>query len=307
MVLTRNVAKRHQIEECKPYMESVLFSRDSLFKIASYLPTYGLLNLALTCSQFGSRQISDAVDNTDCLSLMEETARRLVHDVARGEEMNALPCHDGYNWLSKYNYLRLLRAPLTFDQLVGKVEYLEGNKSCVINRSGNWCSAISNSIMMAGKHYVSFEACDDAGSRPHFRVGIMRPGEVKQSARYTPESPMFYDHFTQHEGSEQYNNSVNCCMYCSYDGACFSHDWESLPGMMEWREEWRVYETSPHQFGMLLDFDEGTLSVYNNGRRLGVMKGGLAALRGLAGHYCWVVALPSRTQVTMKRGPVPAN
>ena len=52
---------------------------------------------------------------------------------------------------------------------------------------------------------------------------------------------------------------------------------------------------------MLLDLDGGTLSVYKNGRKLGVMK------RGLAGHYCWVVSLLSGTQVTIKRGPVPAS
>ena len=48
MVLTRNVAKRQKIEEFKSCMESVLFNSDSLFKIASYLPADGLLNLALT-------------------------------------------------------------------------------------------------------------------------------------------------------------------------------------------------------------------------------------------------------------------
>ena len=46
---------------------------------------------------------------------------------------------------------------------------------------------------------------------------------------------------------------------------------------------------------MLLDLDEGTLSVYKN-RRLGVMK------RGLAGHYCWFASLLPGRQVTIKRG-----
>ena len=55
------------------------------------------------------------------------------------------------------------------------------------------------------------------------------------------------------------------------------------------------------KIGMLLDLDEGTLSVYKNGRKLGVMK------RGLAGQYCWVVSLRSGgSQVTIKRGTVPA-
>ena len=59
--------------------------------------------------------------------------------------------------------------------------------------------------------------------------------------------------------------------------------------------------SSPYKIGMLLDLDEGTLSVYKNGRKLGVMK------RGLAGHYCWVVSLLEGTQISIKRRPVPAS
>ena len=74
MVQTRNIAKRQKTEECTSCMECVMFNIDSLFKIASYLPADGLLNLALTCRRFG---IGD-----DSLSLVEETARRIVQDVA---------------------------------------------------------------------------------------------------------------------------------------------------------------------------------------------------------------------------------
>ena len=45
MVQTNNVAKRQKVEECTSCMELVLFNSDSLFKIASYLPADGLLNL----------------------------------------------------------------------------------------------------------------------------------------------------------------------------------------------------------------------------------------------------------------------
>ena len=56
---------------------------------------------------------------------------------------------------------------------------------------------------------------------------------------------------------------------------------------------------SGDELGMLLDLDEGTLSVYKNSRKLGVMR------RGLAGPYCWVVSLHRGAQVTIKRGMVP--
>ena len=151
-----------------------MFNSDSLFKIASYLPAEGLLNLALTCRRFGAAPLSDS-NGDSSLSLVEETARRLVHDIATEEQRNALPGYDGYNWLFKYNYLQSLRKPLTFDQLVGQqIEYVEGNKSRVTNHRtlSCWATAFSNNIMMAGKHYVSFEVYRGAA----LFLGVMRLG-----------------------------------------------------------------------------------------------------------------------------------
>ena len=223
MVQTRNVAKRQKVEECTSCVESVMFNSDSLFKIASYLPAEGLLNLALTCRRFGAQTRSSGEGDNN-LSLIEETARKIVHDVATNEQRNALPCYDGCNWLSKYNYLQTLREPLTFDQLVGQFSYVDGNKSCV-NSASDWATAFSNNIMMAGKHYASFEVSREETSWRHFLVGVMRPGEAMQSAEGTPLAPSFYEHFTQRKGSLQYNNNINCCVYYSSVGYCYSHDW----------------------------------------------------------------------------------
>ena len=131
-------------------------------------------------------------------------------------------------------------------------------------------------------------------------LGVMRPGEAMQSAKGYPLLESFYEHFTQREGSVQYNNSVSCCMYYSFDGQCYSHDWGE--GIYD-RKAWDGMEglSSPYKIGMLLDLDEGILSVYKNGIKLGVMK------RGLAGHYCWVVSLLAGSQIKMKRGTVPAS
>ena len=301
--MVKNVAKRQKTEEYTSCVESesVMFNSDSLFKIASYLPAEGLLNLALTCRRFGIAPTFSSEVGDDSLSLIEETARRLVHNIATEEQMNALPRYDGENWLSKYNCLRLLQIPLTFDHLVGQISYVDGKKSCVAhdNRSYTMATAFSNNIMMAGKHYVSFEASHDG---TELLLGVMRPGEAMQSAKYSPQASEFFEHFTQRKGSRQYNNSVNCCMYIGFNGYCWSSDWESNEyEQLRWDGMDRIYSRSPCKIGMLLDLDEGTLSVYKNDRRLGVMK------RGLAGHYCWVVSLATDTQVTIKRGPVPAS
>ena len=61
--------------------------------------------------------------------------------------------------------------------------------------------------------------------------------------------------------------------------------------------------SSGGEMGLLLDLDldEGTLTVYKNGRKLGVMK------RGLAGPYCWVASMISGTSITIKRGTIPPS
>ena len=93
MVQTRNVAKRQKVEECTSCMELVLFNSDSLFKIASYLPADGLLNLALTCRRFGIAPTRSSEFGDYSLSLIEETARRVVQDIVTEDEMAALPCY----------------------------------------------------------------------------------------------------------------------------------------------------------------------------------------------------------------------
>ena len=84
-------------------------------------------------------------------------------------------------------------------------------------------------------------------------------------------------------------------------GIATHHDW----GESSERKAWDGMDklSDSYTIGMLLDLDEGTLSVYSNGRKLGVMK------RGLAGQYCRVVSFltSGTTQVTIKRGTVPAS
>ena len=167
------------------------------------------------------------------LLLRRPTARRVVQDIATDEQSNALPRHDGDNWLCKYDYLlQSLRVPLTFDQLVGPIDYVEGNKSRVFSQ-GPWATAFSNNIMMAGKHYVSFQA-DCKG----MLLGVMRPGEATQNAYSNPLQDCFYGHFTQRKESVQYNNSISCCMYDTYLMGVASHTIGSLAPIILTRLGW---------------------------------------------------------------------
>lgn len=91
-------------------------------------------------------------------------------------------------------------------------------------------------------------------------------------------------------------------MYNTYSGKCRISDWKHNRDNEDWEgmeHLWHI--SSGDEIGLLLDLDEGSLSVYKNGRKLGVMK------RGLAGHYCWVLSMFEGTSVTIKRGKIPPS
>ena len=57
------------------------------------------------------------------------------------------------------------------------------------------------------------------------------------------------------------------------------------------------------RIGLLLDLDQGSMTVYKNDERLGVM-----AATGLSGEYCWAVLLGVQgDSVRLEAGPPPAS
>jgi len=290
--------KRQKVgDNTSSYKEEALFNSDTLSKIISYLPSVDVLNLALTNKKFG-------ISDDDKLSVIKKSTRIAIQDTATEEQLGALPHYDGESSLADYHYLQLLQAPLMFDQLVG-AEYVDNeDKSCVRHSNTNTsiATAFSNNIMRAGKHYVSFIPHDNY----HMMVGVMRPGQANESAEGLPIYRQFFQNFSPRWGKigTWGNNKVHCCMYNAYNGWCHSSSWTHTIG-----SDARTWEGSEHMssdgeiIGMLLDLDEGTLSVYKNGRKLGVMK------RGLAGPYCWVVSKPIDliARVRMERGTIPPN
>ena len=277
--------------------EEVLFNSDTLSKIIPCLPSINLLNLALTCKRFG-------VSNDDELSLIEKSARIAVQDIATEEQLATLPRYEGESSLADYHYLQLMREPLTFDQLLGEADYVNEDKTSVRSyHPSRWETAFSNNILRAGKHYTAFDfSCSQRDS--YFLVGVMRPGKANQTASGFPTSTEFYQHFSRTHVERYNNNNIQSCMYFANNGDCYSSDWnvvESRGSKWEGMESMSMssYKVS---MGMLLDLDEGTLSVFRNGRKLGVMK------RGLAGPYCWAVSmLGTETSVTINRGKIPSS
>ena len=294
--------KRQKVEETTSYKEEILFNSDTLSKIISYLPSDDVLYLALTSKRFG-------ISSDDELSVIKKSTHIAVHDIATEEQLAALPHYECESSLADYHYLQLMRAPLVFDQLTGGAEYANsGDKSCVTNKTYEWGTAFSNNILRAGKHYVAFEVSstkredDDIGAL----VGVMRPGKANQNTKGYPAKKEFFQNFSRKQVGCQNNNDIQCCLYYSHNGDCYSSDWEDSDngGLSSTWDDGGLSSTwdgkegfsSGDEIGMLLDLDVGTLSVYKNSRKLGVMK------RGLAGAYCWAVSTYKGQQVTIKRG-----
>lgn len=110
--------------------------------------------------------------------------------------------------------------------------------------------------------------------------------------------------FIQHYSARGHGLNVgDCCFYNLGNGYCHSSIWNGYS--RETDDQWDGREsgwkgrdtrlttqtndatgiTSGLEIGMLLDLDEGSLTVYKNGRKLGIMK------RGLAGPYCWATSM----------------
>ena len=277
--------------------EEVLFNSDTLSRIISFLPSVDLLNLALTCKKFGIHH------DVDKLSVIKKSVHILVHEIATEEQLAAIPSYDGESSLADYHYLQLMREPLTFDQFTRGAKYVnEEDKTCVEHNGSKYviyATAFSNNILRAGKHYATF----NIGSHDVY-VGVMRPGKVDKYARGCPIDKTFFQKFSRRLGhGENNDNIVQCCMYKVCRRTCYSSSWpEDLEtSVVKLIERWDGMESisSGDQLGMLLDLNEGTLSIYKNGRNLGVIK------RGLAGHYCWTVTVGRDSSISIKRGTIP--
>merc|ERR1712032_1282902 len=184
--------------------------------------------------------------------------------------------------------------------------------------SGNTSStAICSQIMRSGsKHFVTFRV--DEGD-PCFIPCIIRP--INNWESWNGFHPFFYDIFDFDDDDDEpfslrENNNgrwgdsdVHVCMFNCSSGGCCCSSWEedrrspygsyvSTGGDPSWDRS-TVPRGSP--VGMLLDLDKGTLALYSNNQRLGVLKS------GLTGEYCWGVIFIGEQPgtVSITRGKVP--
>ena len=150
---------------------------------------------------------------------------------ATEEELATLQLYNGENSLANYHYLQFMRGPLPFDQRVGRAEYVNLDKTCFVSCGFNTrTTAFSNNIMRAGKHYVSFTTHNNSERAiaygTNLMLGVIRPGKANQRASGSPLYKQFFQNFSQYTAHDgEHNNAIQCCMYESLLGYCYTSDW----------------------------------------------------------------------------------
>lgn len=143
----------------------------------------------------------------------------------------------------------------------------------------------------------------------------MRPisFRFKSDANWTtfcPLSTPLFNNFLVERTPEWGESDIHCCLYYDFTGCCEYSDWKKYPGGPK-KKQWegqKGFDIYDGELGLLLDLDEGTLSVYKNGVRLGTM------MDGLSGEYTWTAQIiaqangrPDRQNVRIERASLPTN
>jgi len=283
--MNQGSTKRIKLSEEK--VDLFVFEDNIFTDIVSFLHPTDIVNVGLTCSGFGS--VRDGQP-----SLANEAASRMFRSAATEYETIALPRYNDESAIAWLRQLDLLRERLEFGQLIGQdINYTSAEtKSSVTLEDSYFNSALSNHVMRRGTHRAIFNISDEADDF-WIHVGITRPLERWDEKeldfdRFFPVQVYSSDDISRDllaGRTDRWGTSdVNCCSYSCDDGYCSWSNWTNC-GCEEWEGQESLREDGT--IGLLLDLDEGTLTVYQNGRRLGVMKS------RLSGEYCWFTSITS--------------
>ena len=116
----------------------------------------------------------------------------------------------------------------------------------------------------------------------------MRPVDV--AACNEDQLRDFWPYRQTDEVNYRFTSSTVCCTYDTMNGECISRDYSEYgDNDVDYYDDWDGVESiegeSGAVIGLLLDLDNGTLTVFKNGKRLGVMTD------RLAGNFCWMAYL----------------
>ena len=274
---------------------------DLLIRCASHLDADGLAHLGRTSTSFGIPQAGQQ------RSLANEAAHQRFRQGATDEERRYLPNDEDESDIGLYRALELLRQPLRFDELARYGLSLQENPASVTYTGyGKWSTAMSGHVMRGGRRFVEFEITDSDDCGVH--LGVLRPvfltddgNDLEADWRGAVDpffvSARYKSAVAEKLGSQRTtkwgDSNVHCCTYYCGDGDCHWTDWNHVDNASEWQGGEGLTGCGT---GLLLDLNEGTLSVFKNGRRLGVMKD------GLGGEYCWFVTVYRSCTISISKG-----
>ena len=283
-------------------VESALFSPDVVFLLAALLDARDLCQVSLTCKALGGKRKQAAVDVYNGLSLIEESARRQF-ECASEWERSCLKKYDGEGWIELYHHLLMLRSKLTFDQLVGSnIQYGE-DQSIVQTIPGRWrwSSALcSNHVMRSGRHFAAF-TITGGGGNSYADIGVIRPVQINRSDfddgeldEFSPGLSRFWRCLRAKSTDRWSDSIVHCCAVDRRGSICCCYDWTS-------QRPKRMIDEPISPTGLLLDLDEGALSLYQNGQRLATLKD------RLSGEYCWYAEFFGDCPISIELGSAPGD
>jgi hypothetical protein len=246
-----------------------------------------LLRLAAACRRFALKCIAApsppraaaassgaaaaAAQQAEMWSIAEEVARRSIVDCT-DQERGWVPRRGRESWLGLRWEVESLRRGAVFGRSHAGITLSEGGALATKREVGNhyYRTAVSKGVMRAGRHYAQFTVVRGRD----FFLGVIRPGwDVEQE--------------------EDVTEVTGHCFYATHSGSRRPgfHDWEGMQGAME-----------GDRIGLLLDLDQGTMTVYKNDERLGVMA------TGLSGECSWAALLCGRDySARIEAAEVPAS
>eukprot|EP01046_Picozoa_sp_COSAG06_P013317 COSAG06_NODE_803_length_12172_cov_16.477595_5_plen_322_part_00 len=247
-----------------------------------------LLHLAAACRRFfikciiaapppfGTAAVAPAqqAEAIEMWSIVEEAGRRWIADCTN-QEQGWVPRRGRESWLGLMWEVEALRRGAVFGRSHAGITLSEGG-SVATNSvyDSNYRAAASKAVMRAGRHYAQFTV---EHGYMHMWSGVIRPGWDMEAGQKPQNAHVVDGHCFYYTGSGRRCPGVR--------------DWEGMQGAKE----------DGDRIGLLLDLDQGTMTVYKNDKRLGVMA------TGLSGEYSWAVTLYGRASARIEAGPAPAS
>ena len=235
----------------------------TLLAIARFLPTArDLLCIGLTCPRFAAKIIvaapsvigggDGAAAAPEMLRFVEKAARLWVAGCSE-QERSWVPRLGFESWLGVMYEVELLRVPLAFRRAHADLTLSEGGAVATKTANYGYQSLASKVVMRLGRHFAQFSVV----MGHTMMLGVLRPG-------WDVEGGAGAFHVDGH------------CFYSTANGVRW-------PGPREWEGRQDARQAGD-RIGMLLDLDQGSMTVWKNDVKLGVM-----VAEGLSGPLCWAV------------------